>query len=108
LAVVRQALPAVGSGAATIESQRAEDIAPALAAIKARAQALYVCIDPLTDASRARIDALALEARLPAITGFREAAEAGGLIFYGPNLPDLFRRAAQLVDKGLRGTHPTG
>ena len=43
----------------------------------------------------------------PAITGFREAAEAGGLIFYGPNLPDLFRRAAELVDKVLRGTKPS-
>jgi ABC-type uncharacterized transport system substrate-binding protein len=107
MAEVRASLHALGLDAATIEIQRAEDIAPALDAIKARAQALYVCIDPLTDASRARIDALALEARLPAITGFREAAEAGGLIFYGPNLPDLFRRAAELVDKVLRGTKPS-
>jgi ABC-type uncharacterized transport system substrate-binding protein len=91
MAEVRASLHALGLDAATIEIQRAEDIAPALDAIKARVQALYVCIDPLTDASRAWIDALALKARLPAITGFREAAEAGGLICYGPNLPDLFR-----------------
>jgi len=41
------------------------------------------------------------------MTGFREAAETGGLVFYGPSLPDLFRRAAELVDKVLRGTKPS-
>jgi putative ABC transport system substrate-binding protein len=107
MAEVRASAHTLGLDAATIEIQRAEDIAPALEAIKARTQALYVCIDPLTDASRARIVALALGARLPMMTGFREAAEAGGLIFYGPNLPELFRRAAELVDKVLRGTKPS-
>jgi putative ABC transport system substrate-binding protein len=47
---------------------------------------------------------LALGARLPAMHGFREFAEAGGLMSYGPNMPDLFRRAADYVDKILRGT----
>jgi putative tryptophan/tyrosine transport system substrate-binding protein len=49
---------------------------------------------------------LALEMRVPTISGFREAVDAGGLIFYGPNVPDLFRRAAGFVDKILRGTKP--
>ena len=50
---------------------------------------------------------MTLGARLPAMTGFREAAEAGSLIFYGPSLPDLFRRTAEFVDKILRGTKPS-
>jgi putative ABC transport system substrate-binding protein len=49
---------------------------------------------------------LALGARLPTIFGERENVDAGGLISYGPNIPDLFRRAAGLVDKILRGTKP--
>jgi putative tryptophan/tyrosine transport system substrate-binding protein len=107
MAEVQASVHALGLDAATVEIQRAEDIAPAVEAIKARTQAIYVCIDPLTDASRARIVALTLGARLPAMTGFREAAEAGSLIFYGPNVPDLFRRAAEFVDKILRGTKPS-
>ena len=98
---------AVGLGVAAIEIQRVEEIAPAIEAMKGRAEALYVCIDALTDANRNRIVTLALGARLPAITGFQEAVEAGGLIFYGPNVPNLFRQAAEFVDKILRGTKPS-
>ena len=56
--------------------------------------------------NRIRINTLALGARLPTMHGFREAVEAGGLIFYGPSFADLFRRAADYVDKILRGTKP--
>jgi putative ABC transport system substrate-binding protein len=73
---------------------------------KGRAEAIYVCLDPLVVTNRVRISTLALAARLPTMHGFRELVEAGGLMSYGPNLPDLFRRAADFVDKILRGTKP--
>jgi putative ABC transport system substrate-binding protein len=47
-----------------------------------------------------------LAARLPSMHGFREFVEAGGLMSYGANFPDMFRRAADLVDKILRGVKP--
>jgi putative tryptophan/tyrosine transport system substrate-binding protein len=96
----------LGLDVATSEIRRAEDIAPAFEALKGRADALYVCGDPLVDTNRVRIITLALAARLPTISDFREYVETGGLISYGPNFPDLFRRAAELVDKVLRGTKP--
>jgi putative tryptophan/tyrosine transport system substrate-binding protein len=96
----------LGLDVATLEIRRAEDIAPAFEALKGRAEALYVCGDPLVDTNRIRIITLALAARLPTISDFREYVEAGGLISYGPNFPDLFRRAADLVDKIQRGAKP--
>jgi putative ABC transport system substrate-binding protein len=54
----------------------------------------------------ARINTLALGGRLPTMHGVREYVEAGGLMSYGANFPDLFRRAAELVDKVLRGSRP--
>ena len=53
-----------------------------------------------------RINTLALAARLPTMHGLREHVEAGGLMSYGPNFPDLWRRAADFVDKILRGAKP--
>jgi putative ABC transport system substrate-binding protein len=90
----------------TSEIRRGEDIAPAFAALKGHADALYVAIDPLVNAHRIRINTLALVARLPTMHTFREGVEVGGLISYGPNVTDLFRRAADYVDKILRGTKP--
>jgi putative tryptophan/tyrosine transport system substrate-binding protein len=90
----------------TSEIRRAEDIAPAFEAFKGRADALFLCADPLVNANRTRINILAVGVRLPTMYGFREYVEAGGLMSYGPNVPDLFRRAADLVDKILRGTKP--
>jgi putative ABC transport system substrate-binding protein len=90
----------------TSEIRRAEDIAPAFDALKGRADALYVCTDPLVNTHRIRVNTLALAARLPTIHGLREYVEAGGLMSYGPNLPDLMRRAADYVDKILRGAKP--
>jgi putative ABC transport system substrate-binding protein len=91
----------------TSEIRRAEDIAPAFDALKARADALYVCTDPLVNTHRIRVNTLALAALLPTIHGLREYVEAGGLMSYGPNVPDLLRRAANYVDKILRGAKPS-
>ena len=88
------------------EVRKTEDFAPAFDALKGRAEALYVCSDPLLTTNRLGINTLALGARLPTMHGFREFVEAGGLISYGPNFPDLFRRAADMVDKILRGISP--
>jgi putative ABC transport system substrate-binding protein len=88
------------------EIRRAEDIAPAFEALKGVAQALYVCPDATINANHARIYTLALGARLPTMHGLREYVEAGGLMSYGPNTPDLYRRAADYVDKILRGAKP--
>jgi putative ABC transport system substrate-binding protein len=96
----------VGFEAVTSEIQRAEDIAPGLEALRGRADALYVCGDPLVVANRIRINILALGARLPAMYSSREYVEGGGLMSYGPNTADLFRRAAEYVDKILRGAKP--
>jgi putative tryptophan/tyrosine transport system substrate-binding protein len=86
--------------------RRAEDIAPAFTAFKGRADALYVVGDPLQFTYRVRINTLALGLRLPTMLARREDAEMAGLICYGPNFPDLTRRAADYVDKILRGAKP--
>jgi ABC-type uncharacterized transport system substrate-binding protein len=90
----------------TSEIRRAEDIAPAFATFKGRADALYVVGDPLQFTYRVRINTLALGLRLPTMLARREDAEMAGLMCYGPNFPDLSRRAADYVDKILRGAKP--
>jgi putative ABC transport system substrate-binding protein len=96
----------LGLQVTTSQIQRSEDIAPAFDALKGRADALYVVIDPLVSGNRIRINALALSSRLPTMHGFREFAQEGGLMTYGPDFLDLFRRTAELVDKILRGEKP--
>jgi len=96
----------LGLEVVTSEIRRAEDIAPAFETLKGRADALYVCIDPLVNSHRIRINTLALGARLPTMHAAREAVEAAGLMSYGPNRLDMYRRAADLVDKILRGANP--
>ena len=90
----------------TLEIRRPQDIASALEAVKGRADTLYVCQDLLTRGSRLRINTLALAARLPVMHASREFIEAAGLMSYGPNFPDLYRRTADYVDKILRGAKP--
>jgi putative ABC transport system substrate-binding protein len=90
----------------TPEIRRAEDIAPAFEALEGRADALLVVFDALVSTNGIRIGTLALGARLPTMHGNREPVDAGGLMSYGPNLPDLFRRGAEFVDKILRGAKP--
>ena len=89
-----------------LEIRRGEDIAPAFEQLNGRAQALYVCPDPLMLINRLRIITLALGQRLPTMFGYRDYVEAGGLISYGPNIAANFRRVAEIVDKILRGTKP--
>src|SRR6516225_2698164 len=103
---VQTAARPLGLEVVTSEIRRGEDIAPAFETLKGRADALYVCIDPLVHTHRSRIHTLALAARLPTMQGSREAVEAGGLISYGPSQSDLYRRAADYVDKILRGAKP--
>jgi putative ABC transport system substrate-binding protein len=73
---------------------------------KARAEALLVLPHAFIYAHARRIVELAAQGRLPAVYAFREAVEAGGLMAYGVNVPDMFRRAATYVDKILQGAKP--
>jgi putative tryptophan/tyrosine transport system substrate-binding protein len=88
------------------EIRKAEDVAPAFGSFKGRADALFVVLDPLINNNRLPIATLALGARLPTMHGLRDLVEAGGLMSYAANFPDLFRRTAGLVDKILRGVKP--
>ena len=96
----------LGLEVTTLPLRKPEDITPAFGTLKGTADALYVGADPLVNSSRVRINILALGARLPTMHGFREAVEVGALLSYGPNFADLFRRAADYVDKILRGMKP--
>src|SRR5262249_32317917 len=96
----------LGLEVVTSEIRRGEDIAPAFETLKGRADALYVCIDPLVHTHRIRINTLALAARLPPMHGSREPVEAAGLMSSGPNHTARWRRAGALVDKILRGQNP--
>ena len=90
----------------TLEIRRAEDIAAAFETLNGQADALYVVQDALITANRTRIITPALSARLPTIFATRDHVQAGALMSYGPNFADQFRRAAEIVDKILRGTKP--
>jgi putative ABC transport system substrate-binding protein len=103
---VQEAARTLGLEVVKSEIRRAEDIAPAIEALKGRADAIYVQTDPLMNTHRVRISTVALGARLPTLSGIREYVEAGGLMAYGPNFPHLFRRAAEYADKVLRGARP--
>ncbi len=106
MAEVQATARTLGLEDANLELQRAEDIEPTIVALKGRAEALYVCVDPLVNTHRIRINTLAQAAGLPTMYGQRLYVEAGGLVSYGPNIPDLFRRTADFVDKILRGARP--
>jgi putative tryptophan/tyrosine transport system substrate-binding protein len=103
---VQAAARTLGVEVARLEIRRAEDIAPVLAALKGGADALYVCTGPLVNSSRMLINTLANGARLPTIHGSRQYVEADGLVSYGPDITNMFRRAAEYVDKILRGAKP--
>ena len=96
----------LGLEVVTSEIRRPDDIAPAFEAFKGRADAIYICNDPLVTTNRIRISTLAMGVRLPTMFNVREFVEVGGLISYGPNFLYLYRWAADFVDKILRGTKP--
>jgi putative tryptophan/tyrosine transport system substrate-binding protein len=101
-----EAAPKLGLEVFRLGVRKSEDIESAIASLKDRADALYVCTDPLISTNRVRINILAIGEKLPTMNSFREYVQAGGLISYGPNFPDLFRRAGDFVDKILRGVKP--
>jgi putative ABC transport system substrate-binding protein len=103
---VQAAARTLGLEATTLEIQRAQDIVPSFETLNDRAEALYVCTDPLVLTNRARINTLVMGARLPTIYNSREYVETGGLMSYGPNWLDRWKRTAEIVDKILRGTKP--
>jgi len=96
----------LGFEVTTSEIRRAKDIAPAFEALRERADALYLCPDSLINTNRTGINILAVGARLPTMHGLREYVEAGGLLSYGANIPDQFRRVADIADKILCGAKP--
>jgi putative ABC transport system substrate-binding protein len=103
---IQAAARTLGLEVTTLGIQRVQDIAASFDALKDHADALYVCTDPFLNTSRIRIITLALAARLPTMYQYRDYVAVGGLMSYGPNLPDLFRRAGDYVDKILRGAKP--
>ena len=103
---VKLAASRFGLDVAIAEVRRAEDIAPAIEALKDRAEALIVPSEPLYNTNRIQISSWALKAQLPTIYFDRVYIETGGLMSYGPNWPSLWRRAAEVVDKILRGAKP--
>jgi len=103
---VQAAARTFGMQVTPIEIHRAEDISPALAALKGQSDALYVIDGPLVGSNRTRIITLTLALRLPTLFNPRDHVKVGALMSYAPNFPDLFRRAADMVDKILRGAKP--
>jgi putative ABC transport system substrate-binding protein len=103
---VQVAARTLGFEVATSEIRRVEDIEPAFQALTGRTDAVYVGADPLAIVNRVRINTLALGARLPTMSSVRAYVEAGALMSYGANFPDLWRRAGDYVDRILRGAKP--
>jgi ABC-type uncharacterized transport system substrate-binding protein len=103
---VKAAAGKFGLDVAIVEIRRAEDIAPAIAALQGRTDALIVPSEPLYNTNRIQINSSALRAQLPTAYFDRVYVETGGLMSYGPNWPSTWRRAAELVDKILRGAKP--
>jgi len=106
MAEIQAAAETLGLEVVKFEIRRAEDIAPAFERLKGRAQALYIASDSLIISDRGRINTLALGVQMPTLYSIEDNVRAGGLLSYGPNRPELYRRAADFVDKILRGTRP--
>jgi putative tryptophan/tyrosine transport system substrate-binding protein len=106
MAKVHAAARNQGLDAALFEIRRAEELEPTFEALKGRMDALYIPPDALINTHRLRINALALNARLPTMHGARDYVEGGGFMSYGPSFSDQFRRAAEYVDRILRRAKP--
>jgi putative ABC transport system substrate-binding protein len=107
VAVWEVAARGLGIQMRVVEARRREDLDGAFSdMVRARADAVTVLATPVFDAERRRIVELAARHRLPAVYTFKYYAEAGGLMSYGPDLVDLFRRTATYVAKLLKGAKP--
>lgn len=106
LAQVDTAAHTLGFETVLLEIHRPDDIPPRFDNLANRVDAVYIVSDAVVSSNAARIGGLALAARLPTIFGTRDGPDGGGLFSYGPNLSDLFRRAAELVDRILHGAKP--
>jgi putative ABC transport system substrate-binding protein len=108
LRVIEAAARSVGVRLHTLKVQRPDDLGPAFGeGRKDRAEALIILASPFFFAHRARLVELAAKHRLPAMYFQREfVVGSGGLMSYGPNLSELFRRAATFVDRILKGARP--
>jgi len=105
-ASIERAGRALGVQVESVPARNVQEIERGMEAARARVGAMLVVADAFLWSLRARIAALAARHRLPAIYPETEFAEAGGLMAYGPNVPDNFRRAAAYVDKILKGAKP--
>jgi putative tryptophan/tyrosine transport system substrate-binding protein len=103
---IHAASKSVGLEVVTLPVHAASDIEPAFASFDPQIQALYVPPNLLMNTNRILVNKLARQHSLPTMHGFREYVDSGGLMSYGPNTPTLFRRAAEYVDKILRGAKP--
>jgi ABC-type uncharacterized transport system substrate-binding protein len=103
---VQSAAGKSGLDVAIVEIRKAEDLAPAIEALKGNADALIVPSEPLYNSNRIQINSWALKARLPTIYFDRVYVESGGLMSYGPKWPSMWRRTAELVDMILNGVKP--
>jgi putative ABC transport system substrate-binding protein len=103
---VYTAAKALGLEVLTLAIRNANGIEPAFDALKTRTQAVYIPPNLLVNTNRILINDLARREQLPTMHGFREYVDSGGLMSYGPNTPQLFQRAAEYVDKILRGAKP--
>jgi putative ABC transport system substrate-binding protein len=97
----------IGVEVIPVEITKTDDLVPGIEGLRGRADGLYVCTDPLITTHAVRINTLAISMKLPTIYAFREYVRSGGLLSYGPNFPDLFRRAGDYVDKILKGAKPS-
>ena len=106
---VNEILPAakkLGLEVIRLDVIRPDEIASVIGSLNGRAQALYVVGDPMTADNQIHINTLALAARLPTMHGSRGYVETGGLVSYGPDFSDLFRRCGDYVNKILKGAKP--
>jgi putative ABC transport system substrate-binding protein len=104
---LKAAAPSLSIELSFVAVRKPEDIGPAFSAVRrARAQGLYYIGDALLVPHRLTLIKLASKARLPAIYWVRDFPDEGGLMSYGTNYRDLFRRSAGYVDKILKGAKP--
>jgi putative ABC transport system substrate-binding protein len=96
----------LGLDVVPIEVRKGEEIDAAIAAVRGKAEGLYVVADSMMNNERVRLGTLSVGARMSSMFGSRDWVAAGGLMSYGPSFVDLFRRSGDYVDKILRGTKP--